>query len=90
MESSRSHVSVPNFHPEPISDDELIRGFLLDLGASGRSPTTHFIYGDSVTRRLAFARKMGFPSLATMGRDHVRYCLAYLHQATLAHLRLTD
>ncbi len=40
-----SHVSVPKYQAEPISDEDLIRGFLLDLGASGRSPKTLYIYG---------------------------------------------
>ena len=30
-----SHVYIPNFQSEAISDEDLIRGFLLDLGASG-------------------------------------------------------
>ena len=79
--TSRSHVPAPNYVPEPISDEGLIRGFLLDLGASGRSPNTLFIYNDSVKRLSDFARKMGFPPLATMGRDHVRHWLASMHQA---------
>ncbi|MDP6494969.1 MAG: tyrosine-type recombinase/integrase [Dehalococcoidia bacterium] len=77
---SRSHVSAPNHALEPISDEDLIRGFLLDLGASGRSPKTLFIYGDSVKRLSAFARDLGFPLLATIGRDHVRHWLMSLHQ----------
>ena len=60
-----SHVSVPNYQSEPISDDDLIRGFLLDLGASGRSSKTTFIEGDSVKRLSAFDRSLGFPPLAT-------------------------
>ena len=79
--TSRWHVSAPNFPPEPISDEVLIRGFLLDLGASGRSSKTLFIYGDSVRRLSDFARNMGFSPLATMGRDHVRHWLASMHQA---------
>ncbi len=67
-----SHVYVPNYHEEPISDEDLIRGFLLDLGASGRSPNTLFIYGDSVKRLSAFGHELGFPPLALMGKDHVR------------------
>ena len=75
-----SHVSVPNYQSEPISDEDLIRGFLLDLSASGRSSKTTFIYGDSVKRLSAFARSLGFPPLATMGKDDVRHWLASLHQ----------
>ena len=32
-ETSRSDVSAPNSGHEPISDDDLIRGFVLALGA---------------------------------------------------------
>jgi len=56
-----SHVSVPNYQSEPISDEDLIPGFLLDLGASGRSSKTLFICGDSVKRLSAFGRELGFP-----------------------------
>ena len=75
-----SHVYVPNYQSEAISDDDLIRGFLLDLGASGRSPKTLFIYGDSVRRLSAFGRELGFPPLALIGKDHVRHWLTSLHQ----------
>ena len=76
-----SHVSVSNYQSEAISDDDLIRGFLLDLGASGRSPKTLFIYSDSVRRLSAFGRELGFPPLAHMDKDHVRHWLSSLHQA---------
>ena len=79
--SSKSHVSASNSRPEPISDEDLIRGFLLDLGASGRATRTLVIYGDAVKRLSTFARKMGFPPLAVMGRDHVRHWLTSLYQA---------
>jgi len=75
-----SHVPVPNYHEEPISDDDLVRGFLLDLGASGRSEKTIFIYGDSVKRLSAFGHELGFPPLALMDKDHVRHWLTSLHQ----------
>ena len=75
-----SHVSVPNYQLEPISDEDLIRGFLLDLGASGRSSKTIFIYGDSVKRSSSFARDLGFPPLAAMDKNHVRHWLTSLHQ----------
>ncbi len=75
-----SHVYVPNYQKEPISDEDLTRGFLLDLGASGRSPKTLFIYGDSVKRLSAFGRELGFPPLALMDKDHVRHWLSSLHQ----------
>ena len=79
--TSRSHTSAPNYQVEPISDEDLIRGFLLDLGASGRTARTAVIYGDSINRLSAFARIMGFPPLAIMGRDHVRHWLSSLYQA---------
>jgi len=75
-----SQVPVPNYHEEPISDDDLARGFLLDLGASGRSEKTIFIYGDSVKRLSAFGHELGFPPLALMDKDHVRHWLTSLHQ----------
>jgi len=75
-----SQVPVPNYHEEPISDDDSARGFLLDLGASGRSEKTIFIYGDSVKRLSAFGHELGFPPLALMDKDHVRHWLTSLHQ----------
>ena len=56
---SSSLSSVANFRVELISDEDLLRGFLLDLGASGRKDKTLFIYGDSVRRLSAFRRAMG-------------------------------
>ena len=41
--SSSSDVSAPNYSSEPLSDDDLIRGFTLALGAGGRKPRTLFI-----------------------------------------------
>lgn len=75
-----SHVSVPNYQEEPISNEDFTRGSLLDLGASGRSEKTLFIYGDSVKRLSEFGRDLGFPPLAMMDKDHVRHWLASLHQ----------
>jgi integrase/recombinase XerC len=75
-----SHVSVPNYQLEAISDEGLIRVFLLDLGASGRAAKTTYIYGDSVKRLSAFGRELGFPPLALMDKDHVRHWLSSLHQ----------
>ena len=31
--TSSSDISAPNFGREPISDEDIIRGFILDLGA---------------------------------------------------------
>jgi site-specific recombinase XerD len=76
----RSHVYAPNYKPEAISDEDLTRGSLLDLGASGRSPKTLFIYGDSVKRLSAFARDLDFPPLAVMDKDHVRHWLLSLYE----------
>ena len=42
--SSSSDVSASNHSSEPLSDDDLIRGFTLALGAEGRKPRTLFIY----------------------------------------------
>ena len=78
--TSKSQCSAPNDSPDVISDEALLRGFLLDLGASGRSEKTAFIYGDSVTRLSEFAESLGFPGLAQMNRDHVRHWLASLHK----------
>ena len=38
--SSSSDVSAPNFNREPISDEDVIRGFILALGAGGRKQKT--------------------------------------------------
>ena len=46
--TSSSDVSAPNFNHEPISDDDLIRGFLLALGAGGRKEKTLHIYQKSI------------------------------------------
>ena len=49
--SSSSDVSAPDYNPEPTSNQDLIRGFLLALGAEGVS-------GSSST----FTRKASLPS----------------------------
>ena len=46
--ASRSHNRAAKYHPEPISDYDLLRGFLLDLGATGRVKRTQEIYGGAV------------------------------------------
>ena len=61
-----------NPSPDPISDEDLIRGFLLNLGPSGRKPKTLEVYGDSVRMLSDFARCLGLPPLAEMTREHVR------------------
>lgn len=85
-ERPSSHDYAPNAYPQANperatnfpSDEELLRGFLLDLRASGRKPKTEFIYGDSVERLSRFRRDMGMPALAVMTAEHVREYLAHL------------
>ena len=80
---STSHVPVPNsnVHPaEPVSDDDLIRGFRLALGASGRKEKTLRTYKDSVRMLSSFARDLGLASLVAMDRNVVRHWLTSLHQ----------
>ena len=77
--SSSSDVSAPNYGPEPISDDDLIRGFILALGAGGRKSRTLFIYEDSIRKLSDFARSLSLSGLATMDRIVVRHWLSSLH-----------
>lgn len=77
---STSHVYVPNSHPESVSDEDLIRGFLLSLGASGRSEKTLSTYGESLSMLSDFARKLGLAGLAEMDPTVVRHFLTSLHQ----------
>ena len=74
--TSSSDVSAPNSNREIISDDDLIRGFVLALGAGGRKARTIFIYEDSIRRLSTFARSLGLPILATMDRTVVRHWLS--------------
>ena len=78
--SSSSEVSAPNFNRESISDEDLIRGFLLALRAGGRKEKTLHIYEESIRMLSDFARSLGLPSLATMDRTHVRHWLTSVHQ----------
>ena len=78
--SSSSDVSVPNYQREPISDEDLVRGFILALGAGGRKQKTLYIYEESIRSLSDFARSLGLPGLATMDRTHVRHWLTSLHQ----------
>jgi site-specific recombinase XerD len=71
--------SASNSLHEPISDEDLIRGFLLDLGATGRVDRTRAIYGGAVRHLSAFARKEQMPCLVEMQRDHVRFWLQSLY-----------
>ena len=79
-QSSNSHSSAPNYSSEIISDETLMRGFRLDLGAAGRAEKTQSIYCESTTQLSQFAESMGFPGLAQMNKDHVRHWLASLHK----------
>lgn len=78
--TSSSDVNAPNYNREPISDEDLIRGFLLALGAGGRKEKTLYIYEESIRMLSDFAKSLGFPGLATMDRTHVRHWLVSLHQ----------
>ena len=77
---SSSDVNAPNSDRGLISDDDLIRGFIMALGAGGRKSRTLFIYEDSIRSISDFARNLGLPSLATMDRTHIRHWLSSLHQ----------
>ena len=48
ISSSSSDFNAPNFTHESISDEDLIRGFILALGAGGRKVKTLTIYEDSI------------------------------------------
>ena len=78
--TTSSDICAANSEPESIPDDDLIRGFLLSLGAGGRKPRTLFIYEDSIRKLSDFSRKHSFPSLVTMDRNAIRHWLASLHQ----------
>ena len=71
--TSRSDVSAPNSNREQISDKDLIRGFILALGAGGRKAKTLYIYEESIQMLSDFAESLGLPSLATMDRKVVRH-----------------
>ena len=78
--TSSSDLNASNSDREPISDDDLIRGFVLALGAGGRKARTLFIYEDSIRSLSDFAHSLGLPGLATMDRMHIRHWLTSLHQ----------
>lgn len=78
--TTSSDICAANSEPESIPDDDLIRGFLLSLGAGGRKQRTLFIYEDSIRKLSDFSRKHSFPSLVTMDRNAIRHWLASLHQ----------
>ena len=78
--ASSSDIGAPNFGREPISDEDIIRGLILALGAGGRKQKTLTIYEDSIRMLSDFARSLGLPGLATMNRTHIRHWLTSLHQ----------
>lgn len=77
---SSSYVRAPNYNREPISDDDLIRGFILALGAGGRKQKILTIYENSVRMLSDFVQSLGLPGLASMDRTHIRHWLTSLHQ----------
>ena len=81
---SSSDISATNFGvrltSEAISDEDLLRGFTLALGASGRVEKTLRTYGDSVRLLSDFAKSLGLQGLAEMDRTVVRHWLMSLHQ----------
>ena len=60
---------MPNFKREPMSDGNVIRGFILALGAGGRKEKTLYIYEESIRMLSDFAQDLGLPGLATMDRN---------------------
>lgn len=78
--ASTSHVAAPNLRPEAISDEDLLRGFTLSLGASGRKEKTLRTYSDGIRMLSEFARGLRLPGLAEMDRNVARHWLMSLHQ----------
>ena len=72
-QSSRSDITTHNFKREQVSDEDVIRGFILALGAGGRKQRTLTIYEDSIRMLSVFARDLGLPGLTAMGRTHIRH-----------------
>ena len=77
---SSSDISAPNVYGKPITDGELIRGFILALGAGGRKEKTLYIYEESIRMLSDFAQGLGLPDLAAMDRNVIRHWLPSLHQ----------
>ena len=65
FKTSSLDVYAPAFCREPISDEDLIRGFILALGAVGRKEKTLYIYEESIRMLSEFARIFGLPGLST-------------------------
>ena len=67
--TSSSDVCAPNLSGDSITDEDLIRAFILALAAGGRKPKTLTVYQESVRSLSAFARDLGLPrSLRTKKR----------------------
>ena len=77
---SSSDVNAPNFDRELISNEDLIRSFILALGAGSRKQKTLIVYEDSIRMLSDFTRDLGLPGLTTMDRTHIRHCLTSLHK----------
>ena len=71
--SSRSDITTPNFKREQVSDEDVIRGVILALGAGGRKQKPPTIYEDSIRMLPVFARDLGLPGLTAMDRTHIRH-----------------
>jgi site-specific recombinase XerD len=80
IKTSSSHVRAPNSNIETTPDEDLIRGFTLSLGASGRAEKTLITYEDALRMLSSFARDLGLPGLAEMDTNVVRHWLMSLHQ----------
>ena len=78
--ASSSHVSAPNIHADVVSDEALVRGFLLSCGASGRKQRTLATYEESLRKLSDFASGLGLAGLAGMDRQVVRHWLTSLYQ----------
>ena len=72
-QSSRSDITTPNFKREQVSDEDVIRGFILALGAGGRKQKTLTIHEDSIRMLSVFARDLGLPGLTAVDRTHIRH-----------------
>ena len=71
--SSSSNVCAPNLTGASGPDEDLIRGFILALGAGGRKQKTLTIHRDSIRKLSDFVRDLGLPGLAAMDRTHIRH-----------------
>ena len=71
--TSSSDIYAPVVERGPISDDDLLRSFLLALGAGGRKEKTLLNYEASIRMLSEFTRGLGLPGLATIDRNNVRH-----------------